>query len=419
MGSMTNTTDELLRRCALIESRVQAAAKQEHLDPSDRASARRVYALARSEAERAGSGSERDRQECAHYIADYVTRSMLGAGPLQPLLDDPRLEEIMINGPRDIFVIRSGIGHLRYPEGFYHEAHLRRIIERIAAGSLGSSRALDPSEGIQDISLRDGSRLHLVHPELSANGHMLVNLRRITRYSSEVHRQTPLYDLLIAALNAGATVVIAGQPGSGKTTLARHLLSGLEPRSRVVIAEEVAETGVNLANVAHLQTRKARRGVAGVDLRMLVAAFLRMAPSVAVVGEIRDREALPFLLTTTSGIPGLSTIHARDARGALTRLRLLAELNGAAMSAESLSQLIAEGIDIVIYLTKVASNFMITEIVLVEDVVSTNGQTNFVTIQLTIDNGALASPIPLNARIFRRYPGLRHFTNTKPIAELV
>ncbi|MCL5974049.1 MAG: CpaF/VirB11 family protein, partial [Actinobacteria bacterium] len=231
--------------------------------------------------------------------------------------------------------------------------------------------------------------------------------------------QTPLYDLLIAALNAGATVVIAGQPGSGKTTLARHLLSGLEPRSRVVIAEEVAETGVNLANVAHLQTRKARRGVAGVDLRMLVAAFLRMAPSVAVVGEIRDREALPFLLTTTSGIPGLSTIHARDARGALTRLRLLAELNGAAMSAESLSQLIAEGIDIVIYLTKVASNFMITEIVLVEDVVSTNGQTNFVTIQLTIDNGALASPIPINARIFRRYPGLRHFTNTKPIAELV
>ncbi|MCI2974888.1 MAG: Flp pilus assembly complex ATPase component TadA [Ferrimicrobium sp.] len=421
MRSMTNDADELLGRCALVEGRVQAVAKREHLDPNDRASAQRIYALARSEAENTSptlKPSEAPGIDSAHYIADYVTRSMLGAGPLQPLLEDPRLEEIMINGPRDIFVIRQGVGHLRYPEGFYHDAHLRRIIERIAASSPGSSRVLDPSEGIQDISLADGSRLHLVHPELSANGHLLINLRRVARHRTQSDSQLPLHDFLVEALDQGATILIAGQPGSGKTTLARRLLSQVEPRSRVVIAEEVAETGVDLLNVAHLQTRKERRQVVGVDLRTLVAAFLRMAPTIAVVGEIRDKEALSFLLTTTSGVPGLSTIHARDARGALTRLRLLAELNTTAMSSASMSQLIADGIDIVVYQAKVESTFLITEIALVEDVVTANDQTNFVTIPVDIQGGGFVSPIPHHARLFRRYPGLRNVGAVHPVAEL-
>ncbi len=407
-----------LECCALVEQRVQAVAKREQLDPNDPTSTNRVRELARSEMEQITPGNGFvGRVSGIEHVADYVTRSMLGAGPLQPLLEDPRLEEIMINSPQEIFVIRSGSGHLRYPEGFYHEAHLRRIIERLASRSLGTSRALDPSEGIQDISLPDGSRLHLVHPELSATGHMLVNLRRISHRNGAAERR-PLHQLLVQAMNEGATIVIAGLPGSGKTTLARLLLSQVDPRSRVVVAEEVAETGVELANVAHLQTRRARRGTAAIDLRTLVTAFLRMAPSIAVVGEIRDKEALPFLLTTTSGIPGLTTIHARDARGALTRLRLLSELNGAGIQSTSMGQLIADGIDIVVYQAKVGNTFTIAQVALVEDITSGPGQTNFVTIDLDIANGMLIAPIPQHARLLERYPGLRHLTTAIPIGEL-
>jgi pilus assembly protein CpaF len=416
----SDAAEGFLACCALVEQRVQAVAKEEHLDPEDPRAAGRIRELARSEAEHTAHGLrlvEADSDSGIDHVADYVTRSMLGAGPLQPLLEDQRLEEIMINGPREIFVLRSGSGHLRYPEGFYHEAHLRRIIERLAARSLGNSRALDPSEGIQDISLPDGSRLHLVHPELSATGHMLINLRRVSYQPNAIDR-VAIHELLIMALNEGATIVIAGLPGSGKTTLARRLLSSVDPRSRIVIAEEVAETGVGLANVAHLQTRRARRGASAIDLRTLVTAFLRMAPSIAVVGEIRDKEALPFLLTTTSGIPGLTTIHARDARGALTRLRLLSELNGAAISSGSMSQLIADGIDIVVYQAKVDQSFAITEVALVEDVIHSQGNTNFITIELDLDHGSLAAPIPHNARLLQRYPGLRRLMSSPAIAEL-
>lgn len=420
MQSTFDPAEAFLSCCALIEQRVQAAAKRDHLDPEDPSAAGRIRELARSEAEHAApgfwlTGSDLDRG--VDHVADYVTRSMLGAGPLQPLLEDPRLEEIMINGPREIFVLRSGSGRLRYPEGFYHEAHLRRILERLAARSLGNSRALDPSEGIQDISLPDGSRLHLVHPELSATGHMLVNLRRVS-YRPNATEHVALHAFLIQALNEGATIVIAGLPGSGKTTLARLLLSKVDPRSRIVIAEEVAETGVGLANVAHLQTRRARRGVAAIDLRTLVTAFLRMAPTIAVVGEIRDKEALPFILTTTSGIPGLTTIHARDARGALGRLRLLSELNGGTLSSSSMAQLIADGVDIVVYQAKVDQAFTITEVALVEDVISSQGITNFVTIELKLDRGTIVAPIPQNARLLQRYPGLRLLSSVPAIAEL-
>ncbi|MGC9154907.1 MAG: ATPase, T2SS/T4P/T4SS family [Ferrimicrobium sp.] len=418
MRSTSGRITGFLEYCALVEQRVQAVAKQEHLDPDDPSSTARIRELARSEMEHLTPGIDLLSQaSIAEQVSDYVTRSMLGAGPLQPLLEDPHLEEIMINGPQEIFVIRSGTGHLRYPEGFYHEAHLRRIIERLAAQSLGSSRALDPSEGIQDISLPDGSRLHLVHPELSATGHMLINLRRVSHQSNHGGQQ-PLHQLLVRAMNEGATVVIAGLPGSGKTTLARLLLAQVDPRSRIVVAEEVAETGVALANVAHLQTRRARRGATAIDLRTLVTAFLRMAPSIAVVGEIRDKEALPFLLTITSGIPGLTTIHARDARGALTRLRLLSELNGTGIGSSSMSQLIADGIDIVVYQAKIEERFTITQLALVEDITSGSGQTNFVTIDLDIANGMLMAPIPQHARILQRYPALRQPMTAVPIGEL-
>ena len=131
---------------------------------------------------------------------------------------------------------------------------------------------------------------------------------------------------LAACVRADLSIVFAGAPGSGKTTLLSCCAAELDPAKRVVIAEEVFEADVPLANVAGMQTRAARADRPAVDLRRLVAGFLRMAPDVAIVGEVRDREALPLLLTLSSGVKGFTTIHAGSARQALTRLRFICQL---------------------------------------------------------------------------------------------
>ena len=120
---------------------------------------------------------------------------------------------------------------------------------------------------------------------------------------------------------------LLGRPGSGKTTLLSCCAAELDPSLRVVIAEEVFEADVPLPNVASMQTRPARPDRREVDLRRLVAGFLRMAPDIAIVGEVRDREALPLLLTLSSGVKGFTTIHAGSARQALTRLRFICQLS--------------------------------------------------------------------------------------------
>ena len=127
-------------------------------------------------------------------------------------------------------------------------------------------------------------------------------------------------------MQARASIVFAGAPGSGKTTMLSCCCAELDPTLRVVVAEEVFEVDVPLPNVAQLQTRPARADRPEVDLRRLVAGFLRMAPDVAIVGEVRDREALPLLLTLSSGVKGFTTIHAGSARQALTRLRFICQL---------------------------------------------------------------------------------------------
>ena len=127
-------------------------------------------------------------------------------------------------------------------------------------------------------------------------------------------------------MRSGLSVLVAGAPGSGKTTLLSCCAAELDPSLRVVIAEEVFETDIPLPTWPHMQTRPARPDRKAVDLRRLVAGFLRMAPDVAIVGEVRDSEALPLLLTLSSGVKGFTTIHAGSARQALSRLRFICQL---------------------------------------------------------------------------------------------
>jgi pilus assembly protein CpaF len=178
-------------------------------------------------------------------------------------------------------------------------------------------------------------------------------------------------------VRAGLTIVVAGPPGSGKTTLLSCLLATIDPRLRVVVAEEVFETDVALPNVAHMQTRPTRADRAEVDLRRLVSGFVRMAPDVAVVGEVRDREALPLLLTLSSGVQGFTTIHASSARHALSRLRFICQLAGNELGSDALTSLVSEVVDVVVHCSRRNAVPVVDEITAVEDLQTSSASTAF------------------------------------------
>ncbi len=310
-------------------------------------------------------------------IAERAWRNLAEHGPLTTLLDDPEVWEIEINSPSEIFVKRHHGASGYHHETFHDDDHVLRTLARLLDQSSGSHRRLDPTEGLQDAQLDDGSRLHIVHSDIARGGHCMVNIRRFTgvaytRLDELVGTQTLPRDaahFLAGAVQAGASILFAGAPGSGKTTLLSCCLGELDPSLRVVTAEEVFEIDAPLANVASMQTRAARSDRPEIDLRRLVSGFLRMAPDVAVVGEVRDREALPLLLTLSSGVRGFTTIHASNARGALSRLRFLAELSDAARNLphSALTALVAESIDLVVFSERSVSGPRVREILAVED----------------------------------------------------
>jgi len=238
-------------------------------------------------------------------------------------------------------------------------------------------RKLDPAEGLQDAQLDTGARMHVVHGDVGRDGHVLVNIRLFTGVA--FRRLDELVDggmlgplvaqFLRACVHARLSIVFAGAPGSGKTTLMSCCTAELDPSLRVVIAEEVFETDVPLPNVAQMQARPARMDRKEVDLRRLVAGFLRMAPDIAIVGEVRDREALPLLLTLSSGVKGYTTIHAGSARQALTRLRFICQLAEAAndLPMSALNALVSESIDLVVHCGRVNGEPRVLEIVAVEE----------------------------------------------------
>ena len=159
------------------------------------------------------------------------------------------------------------------------------------------------------------------------------------------------------------------------------LAAELDPSLRVVVAEEVFETDIPLPNVAHMQTRPARPDRKEVDLRRLVAGFLRMAPDVAIVGEVRDREAMPLMLTLSSGVQGFTTIHAASARQALSRLRFICQLaeTGSELSVTALSALVSEAVDVVVHCVRRGPDLRVTEVLAVEDLQVGAGTVTFTT----------------------------------------
>ena len=243
-------------------------------------------------------------------LVERAFRNLAGYGPLASLLDDDDVWEIMVNAPDAIFVKRHEGPSGYHDEIFHDDEHVIRILTKILDDASTSHRKLDASEGLQDAQLDNGARLHIVHGDISRGGHVMVNIRKFTgvafRSLDELVDRRMLgagaAAFLRACVRANLTIVVAGAPGSGKTTLMSCCAAELDPSLRVVVAEEVFEADVPLGNVASMQTRAARADRPAVDLRRLVAGFLRMAPDVAIVGEVRDREALPLLLTLSSGV---------------------------------------------------------------------------------------------------------------------
>lgn len=325
-------------------------------------------------------------------LVERVLRNVVGFGPLAPLLADDDVWEIMINAPNAVFVKRHK-GHSGYHDEVFHDDdHVIRVLTKILDSSASAHRKLDPTEGLQDAQLDDGARLHIVHSDISRGGHIMVNIRKFTGVAIAdldelVDRGTlnqQVASFLRECVKAQVSIVFAGAPGAGKTTLLSCCAAELDPSLRVVIAEEVFEADVPVANVASMQTRPARGDRPAVDLRRLVAGFLRMAPDIAIVGEVRDREALPLLLTLSSGVKGFTTIHAGSARQALSRLRFVAQLSdsGHDLSVAALTSLVTEAVDLVVHSARRPGGPVVTSVLAVEDMAGLADQGQFTTSEI-------------------------------------
>lgn len=329
-------------------------------------------------------------------VVQRAMRNLVGYGPLGPLLDDDDVWEIMINAPDLIFVKRHSGPSGYHNEAFHDDAHVTRTLTKVLEDASTSHRKLDPSEGLQDAQLDNGARLHIVHRDVGQGGHLIVNIRKFTGVAFRslgqlVERGMLSGDaasFLRACVQARQSIVFAGPPGSGKTTMLSCCAAELDPTLRVVTAEEVFEVDVALPNVASMQTRASRPDRPAVDLRRLVSGFLRMAPDIAIVGEVRDREALPLLLTLSSGVKGYTTIHAGSARQALSRLRFIAQLadTSSQLPMSALNSLVTEAVDVVVHATRIDGVPRVTEISCVEGMQGGAEATSFTMTQVFARN---------------------------------
>jgi pilus assembly protein CpaF len=293
-----------------------------------------------------------DEAARAHLVALVAERSF-GLGPLEPLLRDPAVDEVMVNGPGAVWVERGGRIE-RAGVAFASEDELRHAIERILA-PLG--RRVDEAEPLCDARLPDGSRVNVVIPPLAVDGPVLTIRRFRARGLSpdelvELGTWTPpLRDVLARAVAGRLNVLVSGGTGSGKTTTLNALSSFIPATERVVTVEDAAELRLQQPHVVRLEARPpGLEGRGEVTIRRLVRNALRMRPDRIVVGEVRGAEALDMLSAMTTGHDGsLSTVHAGSAEEALRRVETLALMADVALPHAAVREQVAEAIDLVVH----------------------------------------------------------------------
>ncbi|HMM93985.1 ATPase, T2SS/T4P/T4SS family [Phycicoccus sp.] len=280
-----------------------------------------------------------------------VWDSVIGFGPLQQYFDDPRVEEIWVNEPSRVFVARDGVAELTTTL-LTHE-QVRDLVERMLKSS---GRRVDLSSPFVDAVLPDGSRLHVVIPDITRE-HWYVNVRKFVVKADSMDDLVRLGTLsaqaarfLGAAVTAGLNVLVSGGTQAGKTTLLNCLASAVPARERVVTCEEVFELRIPHRDVASMQCRQpSLEGTGEIPLRRLVKEALRMRPSRIIVGEVRQAESLDLLIALNSGLPGMCTIHANSAREAVTKMCTLPLLAGENVSARFVVPTVASSIDLVVH----------------------------------------------------------------------
>jgi pilus assembly protein CpaF len=309
----------------------------------------------------------RDPQTAARLAAD-----LLGAGPLEPLLADERITEIMVNGPAQVQVEIDG-RLLPSDVRFSSADQVRAVIERLLAGT---GRRLDESAPTVDAALADGTRLNAVLPPIAVDGPLLTlrRPRRVALHLADLIRAGALPPSLAAFLHAGVAgrcnLVVSGGTGAGKTTLLAALCALVPAGQRIVTVEDVAELRIEHPHVVAQQCRDPLApGVAPVDMRALLRNTLRMRPDRIVVGEVRGAEAADMVAAMNTGHPGsMSTVHANGARDAVARLEAMLALAWASVGAATVRRWLNSAIDVVVHCEREASGRrVIAQVVAMDD----------------------------------------------------
>jgi pilus assembly protein CpaF len=294
-----------------------------------------------------------DRARVTQEVADDI----LGYGPLEPLLNDPDVTEVMVNGPDRIFIERAG--KIESVETtFTDEAHLRRTIDKIVAAV---GRRVDESSPMVDARLRDGSRVNVVVPPIALDGSSLT----IRKFAADPFTAADLVtfgtftpgvrDFLDACVRGRLNVLISGGTGSGKTTTLNVLSSSIPDGERIVTIEDAAELQLHQAHVLRLESRPANiEGKGQITIRDLVRNSLRMRPDRIVVGEVRDGAALDMLQAMNTGHDGsLATAHSNGPRDSLSRLETMVLMAGVDLPVRAIREQIASAIDLIVHQSRI------------------------------------------------------------------
>jgi pilus assembly protein CpaF len=353
-----------LRRRLIERRRAQAAAGKGALEPLPQAVRRLVD-------EDAAILEEGTRER----LRELILREAVGLGPLEELLADPAVEEVMVNGHDLVYVERAGRIE-RTGVAFPSESALRDAIERILT-PLG--RRVDELSPMVDARLEDGSRVHVVIPPLAVDGPTM-SIRRFSaarpgpRELVELGTLTEeLHDELAAAVGARRSLLVSGGTGSGKTTLLNALSAFIPAEERLITIEDAAELRLRQPHVVRLESRPANvEGRGQVTIRELLRGALRMRPDRIVIGEVRGGEALDLLMALNTGHEGaLSTVHANSPEDALRRVETLALMAGVGLPHEAIREQLGRGLDLVVHLARLSDGSR--RVVEVAEVVRTAG----------------------------------------------
>ena len=291
-------------------------------------------------------------------ITDEVLDEVFGLGPLEPLLADPTISDILVNTYKQVYVERRGLLDLTNVS-FRDNQHLLRIIDKIVS-QVG--RRVDESTPMVDARLSDGSRVNAIIPPLAVDGPLL-SIRRFSQDKLmpkdlvEKLALTPgMMELLEAAVKAKLNIIIAGGTGAGKTTLLNALSAFISPKERIVTIEDAAELQLKQPHVARLETRPPNlEGNGAVRQRELLVNSLRMRPDRIVVGEVRGEEALDMLQAMNTGHDGsLTTVHANSPRDAVSRLEVMVSLANSNMQLVSVRQQIASAVHVLVQASRMS-----------------------------------------------------------------